>query len=101
MFRPDEWVPRLDYLIVGLVSEVQEPGPNDIIVPDSAKEKEESMRAIVSAVGPGLQYESGARKPIDLERGDEVLLLTDQDCVDMGGGYYLVRDHHVISRKKG
>jgi chaperonin GroES len=43
-----------------------------IIIPDSAKEK--PQEAEVFAVGPGKIQENGTRSPLDVKKGDKVLI---------------------------
>lgn len=43
-----------------------------IIIPDSAKEKPQEAKVI--AVGPGKALENGVRAPMDVQKGDKILI---------------------------
>ncbi len=57
-------------LVQRLESEEQVRG--GIIIPDSAKEKPQEAKVI--AVGPGKINDDGARSPMDVKKGDKVLI---------------------------
>ena len=68
--------------------EAQEQVRGGIIIPDSAKEK--PQEAEVVAVGPGKLLEDGKRSPMDVQKGDRILIgkysgseikVNDQDFV--------------------
>jgi chaperonin GroES len=68
--------------------EAQEQVRGGIIIPDTAKEK--PQEAEVVAVGPGKLLEDGKRSPMDVQKGDRILIgkysgseikVNDQDFV--------------------
>ncbi len=63
--------PLNDRVIVKLAEE-QEVKKGGIIIPDSAKEKPQEAKVI--AVGPGRLDDNGKRIPVDLKKGDRVLI---------------------------
>ena len=63
--------PLNDRVIVKL-SEEQEVKKGGIIIPDSAKEKPQEAKVI--AVGPGRLDDNGKRIPVELKKGDRVLI---------------------------
>ena len=63
--------PLNDRVIVKLVEE-QEVKKGGIIIPDSAKEKPTEAKVI--AVGPGRLDDNGKRIPLELKKGDRVLI---------------------------
>ena len=52
--------------------ELREQVRGGIIIPDSAREK--PQEAEVSAVGPGKINDNGSRSPMDVEKGDRILI---------------------------
>ena len=63
--------PLNDRVIVKLAEE-QEVNKGGIIIPDSAKEKPTEAKVI--AVGPGRLDDNGKRIPLELKKGDRVLI---------------------------
>ena len=63
--------PLNDRVIVKLAEE-QEVKKGGIIIPDSAKEKPQEAKVI--AVGPGRLDDNGKRIPVELKKGDRVLI---------------------------
>ena len=63
--------PLYDRLLVKRV-ETKEQSRGSIIIPDTAKEK--PMEATVEAVGEGKFDDSGKRIPLDVKKGDHVLI---------------------------
>ena len=53
-------------------TEEQEKSAGGIIIPDTAKEK--PMEAKVLAVGPGSRNDKGEVSPLDVKKGDRVLI---------------------------
>lgn len=53
-------------------TEEQDKTAGGIIIPDTAKEK--PMEAIVLAVGPGNRNDKGDLTPLDVKKGDRVLI---------------------------
>jgi len=77
--------------------ETQEQVRGGIIIPDTAKEK--PQEAEVFAVGPGKLLEDGKRSPMDVKKGDRVLMgkysgseikLNDQD-------YVILREEEILA----
>ncbi|QSR87573.1 co-chaperone GroES [Candidatus Methylacidiphilum infernorum] len=63
--------PLGERVLVKLIEE-QEVRKGGIIIPDTAKEK--PQEATVIAVGPGKLDENGKRIPIEVKKGDKVLI---------------------------
>jgi chaperonin GroES len=63
--------PLGDRVLVKLIEE-QEVRKGGIIIPDTAKERPQEAEVI--AVGPGRLDESGKRIPIEVKKGDRVLI---------------------------
>lgn len=68
-----------------------------IIIPDTAKEK--PQEAEVVAVGPGKLLEDGKRSPMDVQKGDRILIgkysgseikISDQD-------YVILREDEILA----
>jgi chaperonin GroES len=53
-------------------SEAQEQVRGGIIIPDTAKEKPQEAEVI--AVGPGKLADDGKRSPMDVKKGDRILI---------------------------
>jgi chaperonin GroES len=53
-------------------TEEQEQVRGGIIIPDTAKEKPQEAK--IMAVGPGKLQEDGKRQPMDVKKGDRVLI---------------------------
>ena len=63
--------PLYDRLLVKRVEEKEE-ARGSIIIPDTAKEK--PMEATVQAVGDGKYDDAGKRIPLDVKKGDHILI---------------------------
>jgi chaperonin GroES len=77
--------------------EAQEQVRGGIIIPDTAKEK--PQEAEVVAVGPGKLLEDGKRSPMDVQKGDRILIgkysgseikVNDQD-------YVILREDEILA----
>jgi len=74
-----------------------------IIIPDTAKEK--PQEAVVAAVGPGKLDDNGKRVPMEVKKGDHVLIgkYTGQELKIGDVEYTIVREEEifgVIEKKK-
>ncbi|HXO21740.1 MAG TPA: co-chaperone GroES [Thermoanaerobaculia bacterium] len=81
--------------------EQEEQMRGSIIIPDTAKEKPQEAEVI--AVGPGKLSEEGKRLPMDVKKGDRVLVgkysgseikIEDQD-------YVILREDEILAVVKG
>jgi chaperonin GroES len=72
-----------------------------IIIPDTAKEKPQEAKVV--AVGPGKLSEEGKRLPMDVQKGDQVLMgkysgseikIDDQD-------YVILREDEILAVVNG
>jgi chaperonin GroES len=88
--------PLGDRVLVQAVEE-SEQVKGGIVIPDSAKEKPQEAEVI--AVGPGKLNDDGNRSPMDVEKGDRVLIgkysgseikIGDQDLV-------IVREDEILA----
>ena len=88
--------PLHDRVLVKRV-ESQEQVRGGIIIPDTAKEK--PQEAEVVAVGPGKLLEDGKRSPMDVQKGDRILMgkysgseikISDQD-------YVILREDEILA----
>jgi len=77
--------------------ETQEQVRGGIIIPDTAKEKPQEAEVI--AVGPGKLLEDGKRSPMDVQKGDRILMgkysgseikIEDQD-------YVILREDEILA----
>ena len=68
-----------------------------IIIPDSAKEK--NQEAEVISVGPGKLKENGERSPIDVEKGDRVLIgkYSGTDIKIDDDDYIILREDEILA----
>ena len=92
--------PLHDRVLVKRV-EQEEQVRGGIIIPDTAKEK--PQEAEVVAVGPGKLDENGKRSPMDVKKGDRILVgkysgseikLEDQD-------YVILREDEILAVLEG
>ena len=67
-----------------------------IIIPDTAKEKPQEAEVI--AVGPGKLDENGKRMPIDVKKGDRVLVgkYSGSDIKIDEQEYLIVREYEIL-----
>ena len=68
-----------------------------IIIPDSAKEKPQEAKVI--AVGPGKLQENGDRSPIDVKKGDKVLVgkYSGSDIKIDDEDYVILREDEILA----
>jgi chaperonin GroES len=69
-----------------------------IIIPDSAKEK--PQEAEVVAVGPGKVQDNGQRSPMDVKKGDRVLIgkYSGSDIKIDDEEYVIVREDEILAK---
>ena len=79
------------------VLEEEETTPSGIVLPDTAREKQQRGRVL--AVGPG-RYEDGKLIPIDVSEGDEIIFSKYGGTeVKVGGEEYLVlRESDILAK---
>ena len=100
MFTPSHWTPLHDYVLIALAAGEEAKSEGGVLLPESAKE--ETVVALVEEVGPGLLRDDGTRREMHVKRGATVIVNEDAECLDLGDGYHLVREHHVaLVRKEG
>jgi chaperonin GroES len=68
-----------------------------IIIPDSAKEKPQEAKVI--AVGPGKVQENGERSPLDVKKGDKVLIgkYSGSDIKIDDDDFVIVREDEILA----
>ena len=64
--------PLADRILVKRLEEKEEEVRGGIIIPDSAKEKPQECKVV--AVGPGRVDDNGKRVPMDVKKGDRILM---------------------------
>ena len=94
--------PLQDRVIVKRIAE-EEKTKGGIIIPDTAKEKPQEAEVI--AVGPGKLDDNGKRMPIDVKKGDRVLIgkYSGNDIKMDDEEFVIVREDEilgVIEKKK-
>lgn len=69
-----------------------------IIIPDSAKEKPQEAEVI--AVGPGKVQENGQRSPMDVKKGDRVLIgkYSGSDIKIDDNEYVILREDEILAK---
>jgi len=87
--------PLADRLLVRRIEE-QETKRGGIIIPDTAKEKPQEGEVI--AVGPGRTTEDGKRIPLDVKKGDRILIgkYSGTDVKIDGNEYVIIREDDVL-----
>ncbi len=87
--------PLTDHILVRRLEE-QEKTSGGIIIPDTAKEKPQEARVV--AVGPGLRLESGEIRPLDVKRGDRVLIgqYAGSEVMLDGEDHLILRESDVL-----
>ena len=77
--------------------EAEEQVQGGIIIPDSAKEK--PQEAEVMAVGPGKIQDNGERSPMDVKKGDRVLIgkYSGSDIKIDSEEYVILREDEVLA----
>jgi len=88
--------PLADRLLVKRVDEV-EAKKGGIIIPDTAKEKPQEGEVV--AVGPGRMTEDGKRIPLDVKKGDRILMgkYSGTDVKLQGEEYVILREDDVLA----
>jgi chaperonin GroES len=88
--------PLADRILVRRMEE-QETKKGSIIIPDTAKEK--PLEGEVIAIGPGRMTEEGKRIPLDVKKGDRVLIgkYSGTDVKIEGGEYVILREDDVLA----
>ena len=88
--------PLADRIVVKRLEEEQV-GAGGIIIPDTAKEK--PLQAEVVAVGPGALDDRGKRIPLEVKKGDKVLIGKYSGSeVKIGGvDYVILREDEVLA----
>jgi chaperonin GroES len=87
--------PLADRLLVRRIEE-QETKRGGIIIPDTATEKPQEGEVI--AVGPGRTTEDGKRIPLDVKKGDRILIgkYSGTDVKIDGNEYVIIREDDVL-----
>ena len=87
--------PVQDRIVVRRVAE-EEKTKGGIIIPDSAKEK--PAEGEVVAVGPGKANDKGVVRPLDVKKGDRVLIgkYSGTDVKIDGIEYVILREDEVL-----
>ena len=92
--------PLGDRLIVEVLEE-EETTVSGIVLPDTAKEKQQRGRVL--SVGPGARDEDGEHIPMDLEEGDEIIFSKYGGTeIKLGADEYLIlRESDVLAKVAG
>ena len=87
--------PLSDRILVKRLEE-EEMKRGGIIIPDTAKEKPQQGEVI--AVGPGRFDESGKRVPMEVKKGDRILIgkYSGTEVKIEGGEYVILREDDVL-----
>ena len=87
--------PLADRILVRRLDE-PEVKQGGIIIPDTAKEKPQQGEVI--AVGPG-RYEDGKRIPLDVKKGDKVLMgkYSGSEVKIDGKDYIIIREEEILA----
>jgi chaperonin GroES len=88
--------PLADRILVRRLEE-QETKRGGIIIPDTAKEKPQEGEII--AIGPGRMTEEGKRIPLDVKKGDRVLIgkYSGTEVKIEGTEYVILREDDVLA----
>ena len=88
--------PLADRILVKRLEE-QEVKRGGIIIPDTAKEKPQECE--VFAVGPGRMTEEGKRVPLDVKKGDRILIskYSGTEVKIEGTEYLIMREDDVLA----
>ncbi|HWN81786.1 MAG TPA: co-chaperone GroES [Candidatus Udaeobacter sp.] len=91
----------LEDRIVVRSSEPEETTVSGLVIPDTAKEKPQQGEVI--AVGPGRFDESGKRIPMDVKKGDRILIgkYSGTEVKIDGGEYVILREDDVLGIIQG
>ena len=92
--------PLHDRVVVKRI-DAEEKTAGGIIIPDTAKEKPQQGEVI--AVGPGRFDESGKRIPMDVKKGDRILMgkYSGTEVKIDGGEYVILREDDVLGIIQG
>ncbi len=81
--------PISDHIVIKPISKEQKT-ESGILIPDTAKEEKPEQGKVV-AVGPGKVLSSGERKPMEVEKGDQVIFTKyGPSQVKLKGQKYLI-----------
>ena len=88
--------PLQDRILIKRLDE-EEQVKGGIIIPDTAKEKPQEAEVI--AVGPGKLGDDGKRAPMDVSKGDKVLVgkYAGSDIKIDGEDYVILREDEVLA----
>jgi chaperonin GroES len=88
--------PLADRLLVRRVEE-EETKRGGIIIPDTAKEKPQEGEVV--AVGPGRLTDDGKRVPVEVKKGDRILMgkYSGTDVRISGEEYVILREDDVLA----
>ena len=88
--------PLADRIVVERTEE-EEVRKSGIIIPDSAKEK--PQEAIVLATGPGALDKDGKRIPLEVKKGNRILMgkYSGTEIKIDGGEYVILREDDVLA----
>ncbi len=88
--------PLADRILVRRVEE-EETKRGGIIIPDTAKEKPQEGE--VMAVGPGRLTDDGKRIPLEVKKGDRILMgkYSGTDVKILGDEFVIVREDDVLA----
>ena len=88
--------PLQDHIMVKRMDE-EETSKGGILIPDTAKEK--PQRAKVIAVGKGKVNEDGKVQPLDVQKGDRVLIgkYSGTEVNIDGDEHLIIREHDVLA----
>ena len=88
--------PLADRLLVKRIEE-EETKRGGIIIPDTAKEKPQEGEVV--AVGPGRLTDDGKRVPVDVKKGDRILMgkYSGTDVRIFGDEFVILREDDVLA----
>ena len=88
--------PLQDHIMVKRIDE-EETSKGGILIPDTAKEKPQQAKVI--AVGKGNVNEDGKVQPLDVQKGDRVLIgkYSGTEVNIDGDEHLIIREHDVLA----
>ena len=88
--------PLQDHIMVKRMDE-EETSKGGILIPDTAKEKPQQAKVI--AVGKGKVNEDGKVQPLDVQKGDRVLIgkYSGTEVNINGDEHLIIREHDVLA----
>jgi len=88
--------PLQDHIMVKRMDE-EETSKGGILIPDTAKEKPQQAKVI--AVGKGKVNEDGKVQPLDVQKGDRVLIgkYSGTEVNIDGDEHLIIREHDVLA----